>query len=107
MRVWDAKSGNLVATLRHPDFVNSLAISSDGTMLITASGDRTALVWRLPPHCQSLVAAAAHELPRELSSGERDRYFLQEQPVRGLTAIYAATRPLIALVLPHMGEHCE
>jgi ABC-type thiamine transport system ATPase subunit len=54
-----------------------------------------------------LITAAARELPRELSGGERERYFLQEQPVGALTSVYAEIHPWIALMLPHIGGSCD
>lgn len=45
-RVWDAVTGELLATLKgHSDPVNDAAFSSDGKRVVTASDDGTARVW--------------------------------------------------------------
>jgi WD40 repeat protein/tetratricopeptide (TPR) repeat protein len=46
IRLYDFATGNLVALLRgHTDGVNSLAFSADGKLLISGSGDGTAILW--------------------------------------------------------------
>ena len=67
-RVWDAKTGVVVATLSgHTDRVVSAAFSPDGSRVITASSDNTARVWDavtgvsltiLWGHTNQLVSAA-------------------------------------------------
>jgi WD40 repeat protein len=45
-RVWDAKTGSLVAELLgHTDRILGVAFSPDGTRIVTASADHTARVW--------------------------------------------------------------
>ena len=45
-RVWDVKTGSVLATLYgHTDAVDSAAFSPDGSRIVTASGDKTARVW--------------------------------------------------------------
>ncbi|XHX80060.1 MAG: caspase family protein [Stenomitos frigidus ULC029] len=46
VRVWDAKSGQQNATLRHMSSVNSLAVSPDNRTLLTTSGS-SAQLWRM------------------------------------------------------------
>jgi WD40 repeat protein/uncharacterized caspase-like protein len=46
IRLYEYATGNLVALLRgHTDAVNSLAFSPDGKLLISGSGDHTAILW--------------------------------------------------------------
>jgi WD40 repeat protein len=48
-RLWDASTGELCATLPHPGFVMTLAFSSDGRSLVTASfGDDRLRIWDVP-----------------------------------------------------------
>jgi WD40 repeat protein len=48
VRMWDAGTGKLVATLRgHTDYVTSIALSPDGNRLASSSYDRTLRVWDL------------------------------------------------------------
>ncbi len=57
-KVWDAKSGAEILTLKgHTDYVHSASFSPDGSRIVTASGDKTAKVWdaedrRRGPHPQ-------------------------------------------------------
>ena len=45
-KVWDAKSGRELLTLRgHSEPLDGVAFSPDGKRLATASGDKTAKVW--------------------------------------------------------------
>jgi hypothetical protein len=44
-KVWDAESGDLVASLSHKDLVELAAISRDGRIVATASRDRAGQVW--------------------------------------------------------------
>ena len=45
-RIWDAKTGQLLITLKgHTDSVNGIVYSSDGKRLATSSDDNTAKVW--------------------------------------------------------------
>jgi WD40 repeat protein len=45
-RIWDAKTGQVIATLQgHAGHVNSASFSPDGTRVVTASEDETARLW--------------------------------------------------------------
>jgi len=47
LRMWSATSGSVVKELAgHKGNILSLAVSSDGRLLVTASSDQTALVWK-------------------------------------------------------------
>jgi hypothetical protein len=63
-RIWDAASGEQLATLAgHDAAVNSAAYSPDGSRIVTASADKTARVWSArvpaPTAAQILWGAAA------------------------------------------------
>ncbi len=45
VRLWDVRSGRLLATLEHKDSVNALAWSADGTLLAASDWARTVTVW--------------------------------------------------------------
>ena len=46
MRVWDAASGECVATLKgHSEAVYSMAFSPDGSRIASGSGEKTVRVW--------------------------------------------------------------
>ncbi len=45
-RIWNAATGQLIATLTgHTDGVSAACFSPDGTRVVTASGDKTARIW--------------------------------------------------------------
>src|SRR5262249_61153250 len=44
--IWDAATGQSIAELKgHTDFVTSAVFSADGSLVLTASEDKTARVW--------------------------------------------------------------
>jgi WD40 repeat protein/V8-like Glu-specific endopeptidase len=72
-RVLDARSGAVLAVLRgHENEVTSVAISRDGTRIVTGSSDKTARIWEAPralPTGSALVDEAAKSIEL-LSSNE-------------------------------------
>jgi WD40 repeat protein len=53
-RIWDAKTGKLLAALEgHTAPLHGAAFSPDGEFLVTASGDHTAKVWDCRPEGRS------------------------------------------------------
>jgi WD40 repeat protein len=85
-RVWDAATGKQLARLEHGDQVYSAAWSSlppnaDGAVLIiTASLEGSARLWRVFASTQDLVNAAKDHVRRCLSPTQRRRYFLSDAP---------------------------
>ena len=47
VKLWDAKTGDLIDTLRHEDGINSIAFSPDGQTLISGSEAKTIKIWNL------------------------------------------------------------
>ena len=64
-KVWDAKTGAEVLTLKgHTDWVYSVCVSADGSRIVTGSEDKTAKVWDATPIDREF-------LPRELAPPPR------------------------------------
>jgi WD40 repeat protein len=67
IRIWDVRTGGVLATLNgHTSYITALAWSLDGAKLISTSNDRTAMVWNtssgsaisvLPLHEQIITGA--------------------------------------------------
>jgi WD40 repeat protein/serine/threonine protein kinase len=80
--VWDAQSGQELATLRgHTSTLRSLRFSSDGKLVLTSSWDRTARVWNastgaqvavLNGHLQPVSTVALSPDGRRLVTASRD-----------------------------------
>jgi hypothetical protein len=110
--MWDAATGAALVTLRgHSRVVSSTAFSPDGNRVVTASFDKTARVWQLPPRCQALIdavtAPAPAGMPRLLSEAQREENFLKTRPPGPFIGVFAAVRPIIAWLLPSAGDKCE
>ena len=59
--IWDASTGQLRAVLRgHSDYVRAVAVSCDGQILVTGSGDETIKLWDLASRSE-LVTLAGHQ----------------------------------------------
>jgi WD40 repeat protein len=83
-RIWDAsKSEELARLTGHQDVVSSVAVTPDGSRIITGSAD--ARIWKLFPYGQALIDDAKNVVPRCLTSAERDRYYLPQEPPRWCT----------------------
>jgi WD40 repeat protein len=75
VRVWDAKTFVELAVLREPIGSDVVAISPDGTRVITHSG-----VWELFPSGQALIDEAKALMPRCLTAEQRELYHLSPAP---------------------------
>ena len=60
VQFWDAESGDLIgAPLEHAHLVHDLAVSADGSRVVTACHDKSARVWDF--HSRELLATFTHE----------------------------------------------
>jgi WD40 repeat protein len=63
-RLWDAATGEAVATLTgHTDVVRAVAFSPEGKRVLTGSDDNTARLWDLFPTAQELVEKVKAAMP--------------------------------------------
>jgi WD40 repeat protein len=107
-RVWVAATGvEIVRLSGHESGLLSAAFSSDGERVVTSSNDKTARVWRLPPSCNALISAARAVLPRELSSLDRKRYFLEEKSEGWLNDLYTSADATLSRIIPRAGATCH
>src|SRR5262252_908202 len=58
-KLWDAASGELIASFDHQDLVYDAAFSPDGTRIVTASADHSAKLW--DASSSELIASFAHQ----------------------------------------------
>ena len=66
-KLWDAASGNLIASFAHQGTVKAVAFSPDGARILTGSADKTAKLWDAASG--KLIASFAHRMrstPRRL-----------------------------------------
>lgn len=59
--VWDAQTGKIKATLKHPRKVTSISSSPDGTNLLTASEDGILRLWQLEPIIKEIKQFTGHK----------------------------------------------
>ncbi|MEM7022918.1 MAG: DUF4062 domain-containing protein [Pseudomonadota bacterium] len=77
-RVWDVANGETLAVLRgHERPVTWAEFSPDGRRVVTASTDDTARIWSIFPTTQGLIDYARSVVPRQLTAGQRDQFFLE------------------------------
>ncbi|MDR3460893.1 MAG: hypothetical protein P4L76_01090 [Beijerinckiaceae bacterium] len=107
-RFWDAATGQPIAILAgHEAAVVWSGFAPDGTLALSASTDGTVRLWTLPPLCQDLIDAARNSLPRDLTSAERDRFFLGETKPDWRARFHTLAGPLLALAVPRAGDICR
>jgi hypothetical protein len=83
MRIWNAMTGQPIATLiGHQDAVLSAAFSPDGTRVVTASADTTARIWDIFAFADTdeLASHAKAAVPRCLTLEQRKDFFLPPEP---------------------------
>ncbi len=68
-RIWDAQTHRLMFTLPHGDTVYDARYSSDGTRLVTASGDGAVRIWDVS------TGVLVHRLKQPRADGKPSRYF--------------------------------
>ncbi|MEO6594701.1 MAG: TIR domain-containing protein [Planctomycetota bacterium] len=77
VRVWTASNGALRAVLRgHGAAVLAAEYSPDETRVVSASADGATRVWRAFATTQALIDHAHRILPRELTTEQRAKYYL-------------------------------
>ncbi|KAG1652951.1 WD repeat-containing protein 37 [Nymphon striatum] len=76
-RIWDSESGNcLIRYLGHSGSVNSIKFHPIQDLVLTASGDQTAHIWRVSTNPNELNRAISSE--DELESSEKEEFGLEE-----------------------------
>jgi WD40 repeat protein len=82
-RLWDAASGQELRVLRgHEAPVFSAVFSPDGARVLTASEDNTARLWPEFTSVDAMVSRVRDCLPRQLSPGQRQRFYLPDSSPR-------------------------
>lgn len=77
-RLWDVATGKNIGMLEgHAAKVSLAAFHPDGTWVATASVDGTARLWRVFPSTQALIDYANQRLPRDLTTLQRERFYLE------------------------------
>ena len=77
VRIWDARTGQELRELDHPDAVNNVAFSPDGKSLATFDFDGTIRIWDACTACQNagaLLAIADKRITRKLTPYERQTF---------------------------------
>jgi WD40 repeat protein len=76
VRVWDTQTRAPIDVLRHPKAVSYMAVSPDMRWIATMSWDGTTRLWRNFVSTQAFVAEAENEIPRCLTSEQRQKFGL-------------------------------
>lgn len=70
-RIWNTRSGSLVATLRgHTDWVKSIDFSPDGQRLVTASLDGSARIWSVEGRQLAVLRGTDDSLANAMFTGD-------------------------------------
>jgi len=76
-RIWDARTGQELRELDHPDAVNNVAFSPDGKSVATLDFDGSIRIWDACAACQNagaLLAIAEKRVTRQLTPYERQTF---------------------------------
>ena len=69
LKVWELESGRALRTLQgHAASVNSVAVTPDGRLAVSASADQTVKVWELTSSEITILTLALDELSDRLSA---------------------------------------
>ena len=78
IRVWDVNSGlSLVILKGHKDVVRSASFSSDGTHIMSASDDKTIIIWDFPSIQELIDETRKRFKNRPLTTEELQKYYLE------------------------------
>jgi len=87
IRLIHLNTGKQVAVLLgHSNVITDLSFSGDGTLLASASGDKTVKVWRIPPIVSGGRLNGSPELSATFNDHENAVYSLAFSPVEGKIA---------------------
>jgi hypothetical protein len=125
-RMWNVHTGQCVFTMKHPEWVWSLAISADGTLLATVCDDKVVRLWSLiekknvaamSDHTRATRSVAFRPQSRWLASGGYDGFVRVWQPmVRSELCDWSCPKPALPPVVRvqvhkapggvlHVGDH--
>jgi WD40 repeat protein len=107
VRTWDSETGAPITVFRgHGERVRIATFAADGAELWSGAGDKIVRAWKMPPRCQALIDLALRMKLRDLTSQERDRFFLGEEQSAGSSFLGRLDRWL-AMIVPRSREVCE
>jgi WD40 repeat protein len=75
--IWDARTGQELRVLDHPDAVNNVAFNPDSQSVATLDFDGTIRIWDACNACQNakpLLATAEKSVTRQLTQYERHAF---------------------------------
>jgi WD40 repeat protein len=81
-RLWDRHGKPLATLAGHTGWVLSAVFAPDGGRILTASRDNTARLWEAFPEIPTLLDQMKADVPRCLTSEQRESLFLAVKPPR-------------------------
>ena len=92
VRVWDIRSGNLIARLDgpdgHKDSVYSVAFGPDGETLVSGSLDKTIKMWQLSPDNRGMMGAQMSRGGRLVRTFEGHKVSFLECSAHSLSVLF-------------------